>query len=94
MKDVQQVNSKKPHHCAKCDETFSQSSCLNTDERLFSVYSIHSVIIDISSSHPSRYDEQTKLQKDHDTVLQNIKDKLAECQQWQAQHEVLFSGVH
>ena len=75
----------------------SQVVLLNTDERLFSVYSIHSVhsvIIDISSSHPSRYDEQTKLQKDHDTVLQNIKDKLAECQQWQAQHEVLFSGVH
>ena len=35
-----------------------------------------------------RYDEQTKLQQDHEAVLQSIREKLAECQQWQRQHEV------
>ena len=36
-----------------------------------------------------RFDEKKKLLTDHDAVLQTISEKLAECQQWQAQHKVL-----
>ena len=35
-----------------------------------------------------RFDERAKLQADHDRVLQSIKEKLAECQHWQKQHQV------
>lgn len=35
-----------------------------------------------------RFDEKKKLLADHDTVLQTITEKLNECQQWQAQHQV------
>ena len=35
-----------------------------------------------------RFDEKKKLLTDHDAVLQTISEKLAECQQWQAQHKV------
>ena len=37
---------------------------------------------------PQRFDEKKKLLTDHDAVLQTISEKLAECQQWQAQHKV------
>ena len=37
---------------------------------------------------PQRFDEKKKLLTDHDAVLQSISEKLAECQQWQAQHKV------
>ena len=37
---------------------------------------------------PQRFDDKKKLLTDHDAVLQTISEKLAECQQWQAQHKV------
>ena len=36
-----------------------------------------------------RYDEQAKMVHDLNNVLQTIRDRLKECQQWDVQHQVL-----
>ena len=55
---------------------------------LFELFLLFLVIKIIILFFSQRFDEKKKLLTDHDAVLQTISEKLAECQQWQAQHKV------